>query len=84
MNDTTPEMARKQVEIVLSFSEEKRLKMVFDMMEWGILMTRQRLKEQFPHYTPNQLKFEQIKAYYGDEFSEEYLLAIQHQLDAMA
>lgn len=82
MNDTTPEMARIQVEIVLGFSPEKRLKTVLDMMQWGIEMTRQRLVNQFPDYTPKQLKFEQIKAYYGDEFSEKQLLAIQQKLDA--
>jgi Rv0078B-related antitoxin len=84
MNDTTPEMAQKQVDIVLGFSTEKRLKIVLDMMEWGILMTRQRLASQFPDYTPSQLKFEQIKEYYGQEFTENQLLDIQKQLEAMA
>ena len=84
MNDTSPEMAQIQVEIVLGFSQEKRLMMVLDMMEWGILMTRQRLKKQFPDYTPNQLKFEQIKAYYGQKLTENQLVDIQNQLGAMA
>lgn len=84
MTDTIPEMAQKQLEIVLGFSTEKRLMMALDMMEWGILMTRQRLKKQFPDYALSQLKFEQIKEYYGGEFSENQLLDIQNQLETMA
>lgn len=84
MTDTIPEMAQKQLDIVSEFSTEKRLMMTLDMMEWGILMTRQRLKKRFPDYSPSQLKFEQIKEYYGQEFSENQLTDIQNQLEAMA
>ncbi len=45
MNDTSPEIARMQVEIVLRFLPETRLMMALNIMQWGIDMTRQRLKE---------------------------------------
>ena len=71
MNDTTPNMRKKQFEIYQSKSIDEKIKMVAEMMEFGINQTKSVIKGWHPDKSEIELQIEFFKLYYREDFKPE-------------
>lgn len=71
MNDTTPEMRKKQLEIIMKMTPQQRFEEGMRMIEFTRKVVENSILQKNPNLTPTELKIEVFKRYYGKEFSEE-------------
>ncbi len=76
MNDTPPEILKKQIEIIQSKPEKVRLAMQLEMMEYAMNNTKKLLRKRHPHLSEREITIEFVKLYYKDDFSEEEMQKI--------
>ena len=76
-SDTPDYIRKKQNEIVLSKPPLERLKMCIEMSNFSFDMLKRVIKSKNPGISPNQLKFEMVKAMYADCYSEEEMARIE-------
>ncbi|MEL6254772.1 MAG: hypothetical protein AAFR87_22360 [Bacteroidota bacterium] len=70
MLDSTPKILQKQFEIYQSKSQEDKISMLVDMMEYSINQTMDVLRKWYPEKSPIELKVEFFKHYYKDDFGQ--------------
>ncbi len=70
MTDTPPDIRQLQGQIVGQKPLEKRLRMVFEMMEGGQRMVADRLRRQHPNWSIAELKAAVFERIYRDNFSK--------------
>lgn len=84
MNDTTPEMRKKQIEFSLKMTPQERFKEGLKMIEFVRNTVINSIKSKNPDITPKQLRIEFFKRYYSKDFSEiekERIIACFNSLD---
>lgn len=84
MNDTTPEMRKKQIEIALKMTPAERFKEGLKMIEFAQNTVINSIKNKNKDITPKQLRIEFFKRYYSKDFSEvekERIIAYFNDLD---
>ncbi|HAI75623.1 MAG TPA: hypothetical protein DCM08_05200 [Microscillaceae bacterium] len=81
MNDTTPEMRKKQLELVFRMTPKERFQQGLEMIAFVRQTVENSILKQNPNLTAAELKVEVFKRYYGKEFSaEEQQRIIAHLL----
>ena len=78
MNDSTPEMWKKQHELMLAMPMKQRFMEDIDMTEFTRKLMATDVRRQNPGVSELELKIEVFKGYYEDEFTEEQLNDIFH------
>jgi hypothetical protein len=82
MNDT-PEWARqKQREIIFAKTEEERLLMGFEMIDYAYMVVENSIREAHPGIGQGDLVAEIFKRYYAHEFSPGQVEAITASIRA--
>jgi hypothetical protein len=76
MNDTPPEILKKQFEIIKSKPEGVRYAMQMEMMDYAANQTKALIRKKNPHLSEREVVIEFVKLYYKDDFSEEEMLRI--------
>ncbi|WP_448519836.1 hypothetical protein [Rhodoflexus sp.] len=76
MDDTTPEMRKKQLEIVMRMTPQQRFEEGMRMIEFTRKVVENSILQKKPNLSATELKIEVFKRYYGKEFSEEQLSRI--------
>ncbi len=71
MQDTTPEMRKKQYEIVFQMSETQRFAEGIKMIQMGRMIVENSLKEQNPQITDLEIRIAIFKRYYSRDFSKQ-------------
>ena len=71
MKDTKDHIKKKQIEIILSKTNEERLEMGLSMMQAGYDLTRERMERENPEASKNKLSYLVFEELYGKEFSKE-------------
>ncbi|MEX2231963.1 MAG: hypothetical protein WD824_07380 [Cyclobacteriaceae bacterium] len=76
MQDTTPEIRKKQFEIIFSKTEAERLMMGLEMMEDMRSMVIQNINAANPGISDTDSKIEFVKRYYSRDFTPMQLESI--------
>lgn len=84
MNDTSPEMQAKMVELISKKSPAQRLAMGSSMFDFSKRLIIRALLEKNPHLSPQELKVELFKIFYGNDFSAEQRERIIRRLRSTA
>ena len=77
MTDTPPEIRKLQGQIIRRKPLEVRLRMVFEMMEAGQRMIRDRLQRQHPNLSEGERKAAIFERMYRNDFSAEEMARIK-------
>ena len=80
MNDTPSFIAQKQFDIIYAKPVLERFKILDDMVNFTRQQTVNRITARLPNLTQNQLKYEIIKEYYGQEIGDLQLKEIHDAL----
>ena len=80
MNDTPDFIAQKQFDIIYAKPVLERFKILDDMVRFTRQQTVNRITARLPNLTQNQLKYEIIKEYYGQEIGDLQLKEIHDAL----
>ncbi len=83
MNDTPDHIKQKQLEIILSKTNEERLEMGLEMMQAGYDLTKERVKREHPHSKEKELPFLMFEALYKNDFSREEVLQIKKHFQGL-
>ena len=79
MQDTSPEMRKKQYEIFFQLSPEERGRQGMEMVAFGLMVVENSLKAQNPTFSALELKIEKLKRLYKNDLPEEMMQqVIQH------
>lgn len=79
MQDTSPEMRKKQYEIFFQLSPEERGRQGIEMVEFGLMVVENSIKAQNPTFSALELKIEKLKRLYKNDLPEEIIQKIiQH------
>lgn len=82
MQDTSPEMQKKQYEIYFSLPLEERVRQGIEMIDVGIMIVENSIKNQYPNLSSVDLKIEKLKRLYKNDLSETVIKrVIQHFRD---
>ena len=73
MNDTTPEVHKKQLEIIMSKTPQERFMMGLEMVDSVYTMVSNSIRQQNPNLSPAELQVAIFKRYYRKDFSPELL-----------
>ena len=71
MNDTSPEMRKKQLEGIFKMSAKERFAQGLAMIDFVRQTVENSIKKQNPTLSETEFKIAIFKRYYGKEFSEE-------------
>lgn len=71
MNDTPPEIRKKQLEIIFSKTEEERFRMGLQMIDFVRQAARNRVREKNPGISELELKVEVFRQTYKEDFPPE-------------
>lgn len=71
MNDTSPEMRKKQLEGIFKMSAKERFAQGLEMIDFVRKTVENSILKQNPALSETELKIAVFKRYYGKEFSEE-------------
>jgi hypothetical protein len=82
MNDTSEWARQKQREIIFAKTEEERLLMGFEMIDYAYMVVENSIKEANPGIGRGDLVAEIFKRYYAHEFSPEQVEAITGSIRA--
>ncbi|MDX2306413.1 MAG: hypothetical protein NW226_26625 [Microscillaceae bacterium] len=87
MNDTNPEMRKKQLEIIFQMTPRQRFEQGLQMIDFVRNTVENSIKKKIPDISATQLKIEIFKRYYGKDFSEsektriiQHFLALENQM----
>lgn len=73
MNDTTPEMWKKQHEIMLAMPVRQRFMEGADMIDFTRILVENGIRKQNPGISDLDMKMAVFKKYYKNDFTEEQL-----------
>jgi hypothetical protein len=76
MNDTSSEAKAKQLEVILSKTQEERILMALQMMDDVRQMVIDGIRSQEPGISEGELKVRFIQQYYKNDVTEEYLAEV--------
>lgn len=77
MNDTTKNIKQKQLEIILSKTNEDRFEMGISMMQVGYDLIKERLEMMYPNASKKEMSFLIFESLYKKDFSEKEILEIK-------
>lgn len=80
MSDTTPEIQKIQMEIMLAMTEEERFRHGADMIDYTRKIVENSIREENPGISEDNLKAIVFKRYYGSEFPPDELEKIMEFL----
>lgn len=69
MDDTSPQMAQKMLEMILMKSPIERLKMGFSMCETSRLLISRHIRQRYPDISPAEFRKELFMKFYGNDFN---------------
>jgi DNA replication protein DnaC len=82
MQDTSSEMQKKQYEVFFRLSPEERVKQGVEMINVGLMIVENSIKNQYPNISKTDFKIEKLKRLYKNDLSEaELQRIIQHFRD---
>ncbi len=70
MRDTSPEMRKKQVEIIFRLSPDQRFQQGLEMIDFAHQTVENSIKQAQPDISPLDLKIAVFLRYYSKDFSE--------------
>ena len=76
MNDTTPEMAKKQAAIMLSKTPSERFMAGIEMIDCTRQMVEESIKREYENISELELKKQVFLRYYSTDFTDEQIEAI--------
>lgn len=80
MNDTPPEITKKQYELFFKIPESQRIKQAFEMVEFGFMVVDNSIRETYPNISEQDFKIEKIKRLYRNDLSKEEIIRIIDQI----
>ena len=73
MNDTSPKMRNKQLEVILSKTSSERAMMGIYIIDSVKKIVTNSIRNKHPEYTELELKVAVFRRYYKNDFSEEQM-----------
>lgn len=80
MNDTSPEITKKQYELFFKIPESERIKQAAEMVEFGFMVVDNSIREMYPNISEQDFKIEKIKRLYSNDLSKEEITRIIDQI----
>ncbi len=80
MQDTSPEMLKKQRQIIFSKKPSERFLMGVEAIDFGRMMVENSIKQKTPGISELDLKIAVLKRYYENAFDEEEFQKIINSL----
>lgn len=77
MRDTSDQIKKKQLDIILSKTNGERLEMGLSMMQAGYDLTRERMIRENPNASEKELNYLIFEELYGKEFSQEEKIRVK-------
>lgn len=69
MNDTSPEMRKKQSEVIFKMTEKERFEQGIEMINFGRMIVENSIEQTQPNLSAIDFKIEVFKRYYKNDFS---------------
>lgn len=69
MDDTSPKMAQKMFEMIMTKTPFERLKMGFSMCETSRLLIGRYIRQRYPDISPVEFRKKLFLIFYGDDFN---------------
>ena len=80
MQDTTEEMRKKQIEIIMSKTDAERTKMGADMIDIVYEIVKKSILKENPYLNQRELMAELFERYYSVDFSTEKIQIIKEKI----